>query len=75
MGHIQRKHLSDARVLIPSKPLMDSMDNLMDPLVERVVSCRLESRTLATLRDTLLPKLISGVLRVKDAERIAGRCI
>jgi len=73
MGHIQRKHLSDARVLIPSKPLMDSMDNLMDPLVERVVSCRLESRTLAALRDTLLPKLISGELRIPDAERIAGR--
>jgi len=35
----------------------------------------LQSRTLAALRDTLLPKLISGVLRVKDAERIAGRCI
>jgi len=75
MGHIQRKHLSDARVLIPSKPLMDSMDNLMDPLVERVVSCRLESRTLAALRDTLLPKLISGELRVPDVERIAGRCL
>jgi len=75
MGHIQRKHLSDARVLIPSKPLMDSMDNLMDPLVERVVASIHESRTLAALRDTLLPKLISGELRVPDVERIAGRCL
>ncbi len=32
-----------------------------------------ESRTLAALRDTLLPKLISGELRVKDAERLVGR--
>jgi type I restriction enzyme S subunit len=32
-----------------------------------------ESRTLAQLRDTLLPKLISGELRVKDAERFIER--
>ena len=32
-----------------------------------------ESRALAALRDTLLPKLISGELRVKDAERFVGR--
>jgi type I restriction enzyme S subunit len=31
-----------------------------------------ESRTLAALRDTLLPKLISGELRIPDAERIVG---
>ncbi len=32
-----------------------------------------ESRTLAALRDTLLPKLISGELRMKDAERFIGK--
>ena len=31
--------------------------------------------TLAALRDTLLPKLISGELRVPDAERFVGRCV
>jgi type I restriction enzyme S subunit len=34
-----------------------------------------ESRILAALRDALLPKLISGELRVPDAERIVGRCV
>ena len=34
-----------------------------------------ESRTLAALLDTLLPKLIFGELPVPDAERIAGRCL
>jgi type I restriction enzyme S subunit len=34
-----------------------------------------ESRTLAALRDTLLPKLISGELRVADAERIVGASV
>lgn len=36
-------------------------------------SVKVESRTLAALRDTLLPKLISGELQVKDAERLIGR--
>ena len=34
-----------------------------------------ESRSLAALRDTLLPKLISGELRVRDAERFIGNYI
>jgi type I restriction enzyme S subunit len=38
-------------------------------LLARALATRLESRTLAALRDVLLPKLISGELRVKDAER------
>ena len=37
----------------------------------RTLECRRESHTLAALGDTLLPKLISGELRVKDAERSA----
>ncbi len=37
--------------------------------VDRIVWAIHESRTLAALRDTLLPKLISGELRVKDAEK------
>ena len=39
------------------------------PCYDRIVACKQESRTLAAMRDTLLPKLISGELRVKDAER------
>lgn len=40
------------------------------PLIDRVESGAAESRTLAALRDTLLPQLMSGKLRVRDAERI-----
>jgi type I restriction enzyme S subunit len=38
-----------------------------------LIAKRFESRTLADLRDTLLPKLISGELRIPDVERIIGR--
>jgi len=40
-----------------------------------VVSNERESRTLAALRDTLLPKLISGDLRVQDAEGLVERAV
>jgi len=37
--------------------------------------CLFESRTLAIIRDSLLPKLISGELRVKDAEQFAEKAV
>jgi type I restriction enzyme S subunit len=41
-------------------------------MVESVWKRQVESRTLAALRDALLPKLISAELRVRDAERLAA---
>lgn len=44
-------------------------DTLLDPVDSRIEMLARETETLADLRDTLLPRLISGALRVKDAER------
>jgi type I restriction enzyme S subunit len=60
MGHIQRGHLTAAKVLIPPRPLLDAMTRIMSPLIDQLIATRIQSRTLATLRDTLLPKLLSG---------------
>ena len=49
---------------------MQMFDQLARQLYDRIVANECESRTLATLRDTLLPKLISGELRVRAAERL-----
>jgi type I restriction enzyme S subunit len=45
---------------------------LSDPWFARLRSCAEETRTLTAVRDALLPKLISGELRVKDAKRFVG---
>ncbi len=50
-------------------PLILLYEKIVSPLFERIIKGRLESRSLASLRDTLLPKLISGQIRIKDAER------
>ena len=67
MGHIQRGHLTAAKVLIPPRRLLDAMTNTMSPLIEQLIANRIQSRTLAALRDTLLPKLLSGELSVREA--------
>ncbi|MDR7606355.1 MAG: restriction endonuclease subunit S [Armatimonadota bacterium] len=53
----------------PPGALAEAFEQVGGPLLERSLECRRESRTLAALRDALLPKLICGELRVKDAER------
>ena len=75
MGHIQRKHLTDARIAVASPEGMAKFDVAIAPLFDQLVSNAQQSRSLAQLRDTLLPKLISGDLRVPDAERIVGAAV
>ncbi len=56
-------------VITPDNAVMKAFDDLSGSLYRKVINAERESRTLAALRDSLLPKLISGELRVKDAER------
>ena len=70
MGHIQRHHLNDAKIVVPGTGTLQAASSSLSPLVQRVITTRIESRTLATLRDALLPMLISGELRLKDTEEM-----
>lgn len=56
--------------ILPPAAITDAFAKMVSPLLDRTLACRRESRTLATLRDALLPKLISGELRVKNSERV-----
>jgi type I restriction enzyme S subunit len=59
-------------VLLPSEPVLDAFDKYASPIVRRVFCACNESRTLAVLRDTLLPKLISGEIKIPHNKRILG---
>jgi len=65
MGHIQRHHLSAAEVIVPPQIEMVKFDKIMTPILDRLISNNLEVRTLAMLRDALLPKLMSGEVQVR----------
>lgn len=57
-------------VRIPQVERIAMFDALVDPLRARQNVCVAESRVLAAVRDTLLPKLLSGELRISDAEKV-----
>ena len=69
MGHIQRKHLTAAKIAVPPQEVMKKFDACISPLFEQETKNAIQSKTLGKLRDTLLPKLISGELQANDAER------
>lgn len=68
MGHIQRGHLSQAKVITPPDAFISAVGEYFGSLLDRWISTDLQAQTLATLRDTLLPRLISGQLRLPEAE-------
>ena len=67
--NISQQDVRDHRVIAPLAAIARAFHDLVGPLHQRRVNLIRESRTLAALRDALLPKLIRGEIRVKDAER------
>ena len=64
MGHIKRDALEKAEVLIPSDKDYDEIGNMLKPIYDQIINNRIESRKLVALRDSLLPKLMSGEISV-----------
>lgn len=64
--------IKELPVLDPAPQLGEMFDSIAEPLTERAEANVRQSGTLAALRNTLLPKLISGELRVRDAQRFVG---
>ena len=64
MGHIKIVHLKEAKVLIPPQNIMKRMDELMSPIIKNIVNLGVENNKLSEIRDVLLPKLMSGEIKV-----------
>ncbi len=64
MGHIKRGDLDEAKVLIPSDEELDAMSEQMEPLINKIIENNKQISSLTKLRDTLLPKLMSGEIKV-----------
>ena len=56
--------------IIPPLKLADTFETAVQPIMNRILSNLQESRTLAAVRDTLLPKLIAGELRLREVEKL-----
>lgn len=67
-GSINKKTLEGLRVIIPDDNIVDRFENIASPLDELIRSKEEESRRLASLRDTLLPRLMTDELKVNEIE-------
>lgn len=69
MGHIKRDALEKAEILIPNKSDYKTVGELLAPIYDQIIGNRIENRKLVQIRDTLLPKLISGEISVPQAAK------
>ena len=70
--HINKDNINHLSVLCPSGSTIREFVRTIRPVFDRIKGTCLESHTLAALRDTLLPELLSGELRVREAEQALG---
>jgi type I restriction enzyme S subunit len=66
---ISKKNFRPIKILVPIREVLKCFVEQVEQLYHRIVANLHETRTLAAIRDALLPKLLSGEIRVKDAEK------
>ena len=65
--HLGKKDINTFKVVVPPSPILHAFGECANPILLKMVATGIEAKTLAALRDTLLPKLMSGELRVGEA--------
>lgn len=73
--HLNKKDLDETKVLVPAPQVLAEFEGAVEGLYTYRVSLAAESRLLATTRDALLPQLMSGKLRVKEAEALVSTAV
>lgn len=68
MGHIKRGDLETSEVIIPEIETLSKLDEIISPILNQIIGIKCENRKLENLRDALLPKLMSGELKLSEIE-------
>lgn len=64
MGHIQRRHLKESLVLVPPESVLKNMNKVLSPIIDLIINNGIEIQQLSQIRDSLLPRFMSGRIRV-----------
>jgi len=64
MGHITQDHLRESRITIPPIEIINELDKIIKPILEKKVKLEIENQKLTELRDWLLPMLMNGQVKV-----------
>jgi type I restriction enzyme S subunit len=75
LGHVTAGDMKRMNVAVPPPAILAAFHGLVGPLDDLMLERDVENRTLTNLRDALLPKLLSGELRVRDTDRIVERAV
>jgi len=75
LGHVTKADMQRMTICTASRAVREKFDEIIKPSFDRLVSNLFESRELVKTRDLLLPKLMSGEIRLRDAEKIAGEAL
>jgi type I restriction enzyme, S subunit len=67
---LNRNHIHNLPLTVPDKKAVAAFENIAMPLLRQQRANELESRTLAQTRDLLLPKLMSGEIRIRETEKL-----
>jgi len=73
--NLNKSGFEQLKVLFPSEQLALAFSEITEPVIEKITANQQQAQTLATLRDTLLPRLISGKLRLPEAKAIMDKVI
>jgi len=65
---ISQANLNKVPVIIPSEAELSTFDSIIQPIFSQIRNLRAENNRLAVIRDTMLPRLISGELDVSDVQ-------
>ena len=68
LGHVTVADLKRLHVAHPPQPVIEQFNTMAVPIHQMIFGNEQQAQTLTQLRDTLLPRLISGQLRLPDAE-------
>ncbi|SDG19281.1 type I restriction enzyme, S subunit [Thermoanaerobacter thermohydrosulfuricus] len=64
LKNINQQILKEVKVMIPTKNILQKFNVIISPIIEKIIASNEQNEKLAKIRDTLLPKLISGEIRV-----------
>lgn len=73
MGHIKRSHLSESLIAAPPENILKQADKILNPIIEKIILNKINSRYLASIRDFILPKLMSGKIRLNIPEEATAK--
>ena len=72
LGHVTVSDLKRLLTTVPSQSVLNAWNLVVDPILEQIFTNDFQAQQLGEIRDTLLPRLMSGKLRIPDVQEVTA---